>query len=144
LRKLNKILRSASYISFIFFLVSIISVNNPLIADDVEINIQKISSSPKIDGFLEESFWGNLMLSKDFVQYDPYNGKPPSEKTFIYLAYDEDNLYVAFNCLDSQAEKIKGDLTPREKFWANDHVEGSPYENSARSFVIKASYLIRI
>ncbi len=122
MRKLNKILRSTSYIPFIFFLVSIISVNNPLIADDVEINIQKISSSPKIDGFLEESFWGNLMLSKDFVQYDPYNGKPPSEKTFVYLAYDEENLYVAFNCLDSQAEKIKGDLTPREKFWANDYI----------------------
>lgn len=91
-------------------------------ADSVQINIQKVSSSPKIDGFLEESFWGNLTPLKDFVQYDPYNGKPPSEETFVYLAYDEDNLYIAFNCLDSQAEKIKGDLTPREKFQANDYV----------------------
>jgi hypothetical protein len=92
------------------------------VADSVQINIQKVSSSPKIDGFLEESFWGNLTPLKDFVQYDPYNGKPPSEETFVYLAYDEDNLYIAFNCLDSQAKKIKGDLTPREKFRANDYV----------------------
>jgi hypothetical protein len=81
-----------------------------------------VSSSPKIDGFIEESFWGEITPLKDFVQYDPYNGKPPSEETFVYLAYDEDNLYIAFNCLDSQAEKIKGDLTPREKFHANDYV----------------------
>lgn len=104
------------------FLVLIISVNNPLIGNNVQINIQKTSSFPKIDGFLEESFWGSITPLKDFVQYDPYNGKPPSEKTFVYLTYDKDNLYIAFNCLDSQSEKIKADLTPRERFRFNDYV----------------------
>ncbi len=119
---LKSCVKKISYIPFIFLLISIIFVRNPLIADSVQINIQKVSSSPKIDGFIEESFWGEITSLKDFVQYDPYNGKSPSEETFVYLAYDEDNLYVAFNCLDSQAKKIKGDLTPREQFSANDYI----------------------
>ncbi len=103
-------------------------------ADSVEINIQKVSSSPKIDGFLEESFWENLTPFKDFVQYDPYNGKPPSEETFVYLAYDEDNLYIAFNCLDSQAKKIKGDLTPGEKGNRNSYLyRDRTFYNEGRS-----------
>ncbi|NIN92123.1 hypothetical protein GTO36_03865 [bacterium] len=80
-----------------------------------------MSSSPEIDGYIEESFWGNLAPLKDFIQFDPYNGRPCSEETIVYLAYDEDNLYFAFNCLDSQPEKIKGDLTPRERFALNSN-----------------------
>jgi opacity protein-like surface antigen len=104
------------YLSSFLFLFAIISFSILALGEEVRIDIQRVSSSPKIDGFLEESFWGDLTPLKDFVQFDPYNGKPPSEETFVYLAYDEDNLYVAFNCLDSQPEKIKGDLTPREKY----------------------------
>jgi hypothetical protein len=104
----------SGFFSFLF-LFAVISSSTIVLGQEVRIDIQKVSSSPKIDGYLEESFWGNIKRLKDFVQFDPHNGKPPSERTIVYLACDEDNLYVAFNCLDSQPEKIKGDLTPREK-----------------------------
>ena len=122
-RKHTHILTKFLNFNFLCLIVLFISSGILVLGNDVQIRIQKVSSSPKIDGYIEESFWGNLTPLKDFVQYDPYNGKPPSEETFVYLAYDEDNLYIAFNCLDSQPEKIKGDLTPREKFgYANDYV----------------------
>ena len=110
----------ASLSSFLI-LVALSSFSTPLLGEEVRIDIQKVSSSPKIDGYIEESFWGNLTPHKDFVQFDPYNGKPPSEETIAYIAYDEDNLYFAFNCLDSQPGKIKGDLTPRGKFDLNSN-----------------------
>lgn len=109
-------LKAFIYLSLFFFLVALTSFSTPLLGEEVRIDIQKVSSSPKIDGYIEESFWGSLTPLKDFVQFDPYNGKPPSEETIAYIAYDEDNLYIAFNCLDSQPGKIKGDLTPREKY----------------------------
>lgn len=105
--------------SLFLFLVAFTSFSTPLLGEEVRIDIQKVSSSPKIDGYIEESFWGSLTPLKDFVQFDPYNGKPPSEETIAYIAYDEDNLYFAFNCLDSQPGKIKGDLTPRGEFTLN-------------------------
>jgi hypothetical protein len=107
-----------------FFLTAFISFNTLVFGEEVRIDIQKVDTSPKIDGYLEESFWGNITPLKGFIQYEPYNGKPASEETIVYIAYDEDNLYIAFNCLDSQPEKIKGDLTPRERYsqFSNDFV----------------------
>lgn len=94
-----------------------------LLSDErLQIQIQRVSIFPKIDGYLEKSFWGDITPLEGFVQYDPYNGELPSEKTSVYIAYDENNLYIAFNCLDSQPAGIKADLTPREKFSANDSV----------------------
>lgn len=117
-------LKVFTYLSLFLFLVAISSFSTPLLGEEVRIDIQKVSSSPKIDGYIEESFWGNITPHKDFVQFDPYNGKPISEETTAYIAYDEDNLYIAIKCIDSQPEKIKGDLTPREKgdADANDNV----------------------
>lgn len=99
------------FVAFVFLFIY-----SSLFAENLKIYIQKVDSEPKIDGFLEQAFWGNITPLKGFVQYDPHNGKPPSEETIVYLAFDEDNLYVAFNCLDSEPEKIKGDLTPRETY----------------------------
>jgi len=122
-RKHTHILTKFLNFNFLCLIVLFVSSGILVLGNDVQIKIQKVSSSPKIDGYIEESFWGNLTPLKDFVQFDPYNGKPPSEETIVYLAYDDDNLYFAFNCLDSQPLKIKGDLTPR----------GSPILNSALS-----------
>ncbi len=124
LKKHLNLLKVLSSFSLFLLLVALSSFSTPLLGDEVRIDIQKVSSSPKIDGYIEESFWGNLTPLKDFVQFDPYNGKPPSEETIVYIAYDKDNLYLAIKCIDSQPKKIKGDLTPREKGYidANDNV----------------------
>ena len=114
-----------NYLSSFIFLAALASFWTPLLGKEVRIEIQKVSSSPKIDGYLEDSFWGSIRALKGFVQFEPYNGKPVSEETRAYIAYNEDNLFIAFNCLDSQSQKIKGDLTPREKFLleTNDDVQ---------------------
>lgn len=104
------------YFKFLFILTSVVFICSPINADTRKIHIQKVDSVPKIDGFLEQAFWGNITPLTGFVQHDPHNGEPPSEETILYLAFDEGNLYVAVNCLDSEPEKIKGDLTPRETY----------------------------
>lgn len=125
-------LKAFIYLSLFLFLVALTSFSTPLLGEEVRIDIQKVSSSPKIDGYIEASFWGNITPFKDFIQFDPYNGKPTSEETTAYIAYDEDSLYIAIKCIDSQPEKIKGDLTPREK--------GSPDANDNVGFIIDTYY----
>ena len=125
-------LKVFAYLFLFLFLVALTSSGTPLLGEEIRIDIQKVSSSPKIDGYIEESFWGNLTPLKGFVQFDPYNGKPASEETTAYIAYDEDSLYIAIKCIDSQPEKIKGDLTPREK--------GYPDSNDNVGFIIDTYY----
>lgn len=131
-RKHIHILTKFLNFNFLCFIILFISSGILVLGNDLQIRIQKVSSSPKIDGYIEESFWGNLTPLKDFVQFDPYNGKPTSEETTAYIAYDEENLYIAIKCIDSQPEKIKGDLTPREK--------GNPDANDNVGFIIDTYY----
>ncbi|MDH5715739.1 MAG: hypothetical protein OEZ30_09260, partial [Candidatus Aminicenantes bacterium] len=59
----------------------------------------------KVDGVLDEKVWQGTGYS-DFVQYDPINGAEPTEKTIVWVAYDDSSLYVAARLLDSEPGKI--------------------------------------
>ena len=58
-----------------------------------------------IDGELDEPQWNRAGLAKDFIQSEPYSGKPASEPTEVRLLYDRQNLYVGVYCFDSEGKK---------------------------------------
>src|SRR5687767_3056490 len=59
---------------------------------------------------------GKLGVIEDFVQSTPKDGAPPSQKTVVYIAYDDENLYIIFVCFDSNPERIASSITRREGF----------------------------
>ncbi len=67
----------------------------------------------KIDGILSEKVWQNPGTD-DFVMWEPEDGGKPTEKTVVWVAYDEDALYVAARLYDSQPAKIVGRLGRRD------------------------------
>jgi hypothetical protein len=71
----------------------------------------------KIDGILEESVWQSEGYS-GFIQSDPDDGSPASEKTVIWIAYDKKNLYIAARLYDSHPDRIITRLGRRD-----DHVD---------------------
>ena len=58
-----------------------------------------------VDGELDEPQWNLAEPAKDFVQSEPYSGKPASEPTEVRLLYDRKNLYVGVSCFDSEGKK---------------------------------------
>jgi len=66
LKRFNNLLRSISNNQFILFSILIIFFSNHLLGEEVQINIKKVSSSPKIDGYLEQSFWGKTERTLSF------------------------------------------------------------------------------
>ncbi len=48
----------------------------------------------QLDGRIVEEFWSSAVPISDFTQQDPLEGGAPSERTEIWVAYDEDNLYI--------------------------------------------------
>ncbi len=58
-----------------------------------------------IDGELDEPQWKRAGLAKDFIQNEPYSGKPASEPTEVRILYDRQNLYVGVYCFDSEGKK---------------------------------------
>jgi Domain of unknown function (DUF5916) len=60
----------------------------------------------RIDGNFDESFWANAPEAGDFVQSEPREGQPASERTVVRIAYDADNLYVAAYMYDREPSGI--------------------------------------
>ena len=83
--------------------------------------IQAIRSEtpPVIDGHLDDAVWQKAAKVSDFIQYEPDKGKIPTCPTTIYLLYDENRLYVGFECLQNM-ETCQGSATRRDYYFFND------------------------
>ncbi|MBN2409409.1 MAG: carbohydrate binding family 9 domain-containing protein, partial [Candidatus Aminicenantes bacterium] len=66
-----------------------------------------------IDGRLEEKTW-NRPAAEGFTQNDPRDGAPATEKTRVWIAYDDKAVYVAAFCYDSEPRKIVSRLGRRD------------------------------
>jgi len=108
-----------------------------------EITIPQTSQTPDIDGSLDEEIWKDAIIINDFYQYTPQNGALPTEKTIAYLIYDRDNLYVGLRCFDSEPDKIRATLTPRNQ-WQNDDnafIYIDTYDNQRENFLFQINPL---
>jgi hypothetical protein len=76
----------------------------------------RVNPTVKIDGILDEPFWANAERSGDFIQYQPDEGQPASEPTFVRVAYDDEALYVGMEMYDSEPDKIISRLTRRDRW----------------------------
>ena len=117
----------------------------PLRAEDVSINFQhyepkikiariEINEAPKIDGDISDPVWSKATRIDTFYQTQPIQGAKPSETTVAYVAYDENNLYFAFYCGDSQPDQILATVMQRDRqLYQDDNIRVylDPY-NSAR------------
>ncbi len=72
-----------------------------------------------IDGRLDEPTWKGEGYSV-FIQSDPIDGAPATEKTVVRVAYDNKAIYISANLLDSEPDKIIGLLGRRDDFVDSD------------------------
>ena len=57
-----------------------------------------------IDGTLDELLYRDVPGLTDFVQIEPVEGAPATERTEVWLAFDGDNVYISGRCWDSVPE----------------------------------------
>ena len=56
----------------------------------------RTDTPPVIDGRLDDEVWRSAALITEFVQQAPLDGAPATEETDVYVAYDSENIYLAF------------------------------------------------
>ncbi|MCH7945182.1 MAG: hypothetical protein IIC73_04095, partial [Armatimonadetes bacterium] len=64
----------------------------------------RIARPPTIDGVLSEGEWAAAAHKAGFI--DPYTEAGPAENTEVWLAYDDQAIYVAFFAHESQTGRI--------------------------------------
>lgn len=83
----------------------------------------RIEQSIVIDGVLDEREWSRAQPVDDFIQYDPQEGATPTERTRVFLLYDDDALYIGAVLFDSDPDRIIGQLSRRDRFTHADRFE---------------------
>jgi hypothetical protein len=74
----------------------------------VVVRATRITTPPRIDGALDDELYRTVTPITDFIQQNPDEGALATERTLVWLMFDETTLYIAARCLDSQPSRIVG------------------------------------
>ena len=98
---------------------------------------------PVIDGKLDDEAWQSAPVAREFI--DPYTGQPAADQTEAYILYDENAIYIAFYCHDSQPDAIVArEIRPGSQFPGEDTVtfQIDPYRSrdwaNISAFIVNA------
>jgi len=81
--------------------------------------IPRVARPPQLSDFLTMDAGdapGSMRRIEGFVQRFPNDGEAVSERTVVYIGYDDEFLYVAFQCFDAEPSKIGAHVLPRDAF----------------------------
>ena len=66
----------------------------------------RVTTPIRIDGALDEALYTSVPPISDFIQQEPREGDPATEKTEMWVAFDDHNVYVSFRCWESEPDRL--------------------------------------
>ena len=77
-----------------------------------------------VDGHLEEAIYRDVKPFGEFVQQEPFEGKPATEKTEIWVFFDDKNVYVSARLWETEPERrVTSDMRrDANNMYNNDHL----------------------
>ena len=70
------------------------------------VRIVRTDAPPVIDGVLDEEAWSRAARIEDFHEIQPTEYAAPSERTIVYLMYDDNALYIGAKLYDRDPSEI--------------------------------------
>jgi hypothetical protein len=99
---------------------------SPTYAAENGVAIPKIASEPSFADFPGMSAGSELSRSMakvdDFIQREPDDGDAATQRTEVYLGYDQEYLYAIFLAFDTNPALIRANLSSRENIDGDDTV----------------------
>ncbi len=74
-------------------------------ADDVTARASRVETPLTLDGRLDEAIYTRVAPLTDFVQQEPREGQPATEKTEAWILFDDTNIYISARNWNSQPER---------------------------------------
>jgi hypothetical protein len=91
------------------------------------LTIPRLNRPPQLEDYLtmepNGEMEGKLARVGNFIQREPNDGQPATQRTDVYLGYDDKNLYIIFVCFDTEPEKVRARMSRREDVFRDDAVE---------------------
>lgn len=125
-----RLIESNNYLKvLLFFLLAIfLSFSPPAGAsgpdDSNVVRLARVDRPPAFEDFVSmepsPEIAAKMTRVEGLIQRTPSDGAPVSERTIVYLAYDDKNIYAVFLCYDRTPGKIRAHLANRDKFPGDD------------------------
>ena len=82
----------------------------------------RLAGPLRIDGRLDEALYTDVPPISDFIQIEPQEGRPATERTDLWLAFDDDNVYVVFRCFETEPSRVVANEMRRDhsSIWTGD------------------------
>jgi hypothetical protein len=95
----------------------------------------------QIDGKIDEAAWNAAKPVTEFLQLDPNEGQPASERTEVRILVDDEAVYVGWKNFDSNPAGIQSQLTRRDESVDGDIVEVSfdSYHDHLSAYLFRLS-----
>ena len=87
-------------------------------ASSKQITAVKLNEKVTIDGILSENVWKRAGFD-EFFQQEPTQGEKASQRTEVWLAYDNDAIYYAAKYYDPNPDSILARLVRRDFVWGD-------------------------
>ncbi|UKJ08812.1 DUF5916 domain-containing protein [Solitalea lacus] len=95
-----------------------------------------------LDGIPNEEAWNSVDWGGNFTQWQPHEGKSPSQQTNFKILYDNQFLYIAYRCHDVAPDSIIKFMGRRDEFpgdWVEINIDSYHDLRSAFSFTLSVS-----
>ena len=66
----------------------------------------RITEPLEMDGRLDEAIYDTVPPMSDFIQTDPDQGAPATEKTDVWIFFDDDNVYVVGRAWETEPDRL--------------------------------------
>jgi len=106
-------MRKLHFLSILIVFSALLSAEQAAPASSREVRARRSEEIICIDGLLSETVWQGAGAG-DFIQRNPLDGKPATERTEVWVAYDDKAVYVAARLYDAEPGKIVSLLGRRD------------------------------
>jgi hypothetical protein len=102
------------------------------------LEISRVQGEIEIDGVLDDTGWRSAAIATNFAEHQPGDQVQPPFRTVVHVAYDDRNLYVAFECFDNDPSQIRALFARRDQIFADDNVLVTidPFGDATRAYEI--------
>ncbi len=144
---INTMIMWLRVIFFIFYIFFQIIFSGVLFAQNSqkELTALSITTEVNIDGLMDEAVWGRADTATGFHQWQPYNDRPGTFPTYVYVLYDNEAIYIGAEMFDPYPDSILTQLGIRDAgnrinadhFW----IDINPFNDGVNgfSFMVSAS-----
>ena len=118
---------------FHLFIITLAANNE----DQPYLTVVKTKTPIQLDGVLDEAFWQRSQPAKDFWEYFPSDSSLSKVQTEVYMAFDDDFLYIGAKCYSVGENYLVPTLRRDYRAGGNDNITFllDPFNDKTNAFV---------